>query len=118
MGEFNSSGTKIGEEELSYDSIGRITSDIFNYNSMLNSVQSNITYATEAGSPTADDRVSIYSYKVNGNEKAKTQNRYNDSYKRITAKLVTIGSATYDKEFTYDKTRIFHFISVIYSKKC
>lgn len=106
VGVFNSSGTKVNEEELTYDAAGRITKDTFTYNSMSNSVQSDITYATEADSPTADSRVSACSYKVNGTEKAKTQNRYNDNYKRLTAKLVTMGSYTYDKGLTYSKTRI------------
>ena len=96
----------MNEEELTYDAAGRITKDTFTYNSMSNSVQSDITYATEADSPTADSRVSACSYKVNGTEKAKTQNRYNDNYKRLTAKLVTMGSYTYDKGLTYSKTRI------------
>lgn len=112
IGVFNSSGTKVNEEELTYDAAGRITKDAFTYNSMSNSVQSDITYATEADSPTADSRVSACSYKVNGTEKAKTQNRYNDNYKRLTAKLVTMGSYTYDKGFTYSQTRISEVMDV------
>ena len=106
VGVFNSSRTKISEEELTYDAAGRIATDAFTYNNMSNSVQSDITYATEENSPTADGRVSACSYKVNGIEKAKTQNRYNDNYKRLTAKLVMMGGYTYDKGFTYSQTRI------------
>ena len=112
VGVFNSSGTKVNEEELTYDAAGRITTDVFTYNNMSNSVQSDITYATETDSPTADGRVLTCSYKVNGTEKAKTQNRYNDNYKRLTAKLVTMGGYTYDKGFTYSKTRISRVMDV------
>ena len=80
--------------------------DVFIYNNMSNSVQSDISYATDEDSLTADGRVSTCSYKVNGAEKAETQNRYVDNYKRLTAKLVIMGGYTYDKGFTYDKTRV------------
>ena len=106
IGVFNSNNTQTERETFGYDSIGRITSSAFTYDNMSKSVQSDITYATEEDSPVADSRVSVCSYKVNGTEKAKTLNRYNDSYKRLTAKLVTIGGYTYDKGFTYNKTRI------------
>ncbi len=112
-GVFNSTGTKINEEIFEYDNIGRVTKDDFDYNlSTGNSVTSDITYVTTTDDPFVDNRISICSYKVNDIEKAKTQNRYNDSYKRLTAKLVTIGSTTYDKGFTYNKTRISRVMDV------
>ena len=107
VGTFNSSGEKIMEQAFTYDSIGRVTADEFIYNiAGSNGISGDITYSTETDSASPNARVAIYSYKVNGTEKAKTQNRYNDTYKRLTAKLTTIGSVTYDKGFTYDKTRV------------
>ena len=42
-----------------------------------------------------------------GNDvKSTVQNRYNDKFKRLSEKLTTIGSCTYDRVLTYDKTRI------------
>ena len=107
IGTFNSSGTQLGMEFFNYDDINRLTAHNYTYDmSNSKSVRGDITYAIAADSPLADNRISVYSYKINGTEKAKTQNRYNDPYKRLSAKLITVGSTTYDKGITYEKTRI------------
>jgi RHS repeat-associated protein len=107
IGTFNSSGTQLGMEFFNYDDINRLTAHNYTYDmSNSKSVRGDITYAIAADSPLADNRISVYSYKINGTEKAKTQNRYNDPYKRLSAKLITVGSTTYDKGITYSKTRI------------
>ena len=102
---FNSSGTKLTTESFEYDNINRMTSDEFTYETG-KSVKSQIEYDTATTDINPDNRIKNYSYTVNGTEKAKTQNRYYDNYKRLTAKLVTMGGYTYDKGLTYSKTRI------------
>lgn len=53
----------------------------------------------------ADRRVSNYSFKINGTQKAKTVNTY-DTYKRVRKKTYTVGSKTFTKEIVYDKTKV------------
>ena len=102
---FNSSGTKLTTERYEYDDIKRMTSDEFNY-ATGKTVKSDISYNTSITDASPDNRISTYSYKVDGIEKAKTQNRYNDPYKRLSSKLITVGSITYDKSIDYEITRI------------
>ena len=107
IGTFNSSGTQLGMEFFNYDNINRLTVHNYTYDmSNSKSVRGDITYAVTADSPLADNRISTYSYKIDGTEKAKTQNRYNDPYKRLSSKLITVGNTTYDKSIAYEITRI------------
>ena len=102
---FNSSGTKLTTERYEYDDIKRMTSDEFTY-ATGKTVKSDISYNTSITDASPDNRISTYSYKIDGTEKAKTQNRYNDPYKRLSSKLITVGSTTYDKSIAYEITRI------------
>ncbi len=109
IGVFNSSNTKTAEQSFTYDTLERVTSNEFVYSistSGQKSVKADIEYDTTTADTNPDSRIKVCSYKLNGIEKAKTQNRYNDPYKRLSAKLITVGSTTYDKGITYSKTRI------------
>ena len=79
---------------------------MFEHNPSANEyVTSDIGYVKAASDPAVDSRVSSYSYKVNGTEKAKTVNAY-DEYKRVKNKNYTVGGKAFTKAFSYNKTRI------------
>lgn len=107
VGTFNSSGTETGVDWFHYDSINRLTTHNYVYDmSNTKHVRGDITYATDADSPLADNRIFSYTYKVNGNTKAASTNAYNEPFKRLSQKLLAVGSVIYDRRFTYEKTRI------------
>ena len=106
IGVFNSSGTKLSEESFNYDENGKLISDEFSYNNSYDSVKQNISYVVPDDSNADDSKISSYSYTVGNDVKSTVQNRYNDTFKRLSEKLTTIGSCTYDRVLTYDKTRI------------
>ena len=102
----DSSGSAVRQEFFVYDDIGRLTKDSFDYDIAAGKhIASEIVYDTSTTDPVADNRVKNYSYKVNGTEKAKTVNGYDD-YKRVTSKNYTVGDKAFTKTFTYNKTRI------------
>ena len=102
----DSSGSAVRQEFFVYDDIGRLTKDSFDYDIAAGKhIASEIVYDTSTTDPVADNRVKNYSYKVNGTEKAKTVNGYDD-YKRVTSKNYTVGGKAFTKTFTYNKTRI------------
>ena len=104
IGEFNSTGTKISEESIYHDDLGRITKDEFIYDvSASKIVESEITYDTEVNSPTADGRVKTFTCKVDGYRKATTTNTY-DIYKRIQQKKYRVGKTDFTKNVEYDNT--------------
>ena len=94
------------QETFVYDNADRVTSNRFDHSMVPNEyVTSDITYVKAASDPKADSRVSNYSFKINGTQKAKTVNTY-DTYKRVTKKTYTVGSKTFTKEIVYDKTKV------------
>ncbi len=94
------------QETFVYDNADRVTKDRFDHSMAPNEyVISDITYVKAAADPKADSRVSNYSFKINGTQKAKTVNTY-DTYKRVTKKTYTVGSKTFTKEIVYDKTKV------------
>lgn len=105
VGEFNFQGTTVNEETFTYDESGKLVEDKFTYDSGTNSVQHNITYVSEGGSNNSEGMISSYSYKVNGTQKAKTENTY-DAYKRVTNKKYTVGGRVFNRGVEYDKTRV------------
>jgi len=109
IGEFNSSGASIGTEEFSYDSINRLTEDKFTYGTK--SVTSTYGYTKEDTDPTANQMIRTTSFKVNNVQKAHTQNSF-DLFKRLSRKLTYLGNVTYDKEITYNSTRISRILDV------
>ena len=89
-----------------YDIAGRLIKTRFDYNPLSGEyVTSEIGYLKEADDPLADNTVNCYSYKVNGTEKAKTENTY-DAYKRIKNKKYTVDGKVFTKGIEYDKTRV------------
>ena len=115
IGTFNSSGTNVGFEWFNYDNINRLTVHNYTYD-MSNSkfVSGNLTYVTDADSPMADNRIASYVYSIGTNTSTSTDisatatsiNSYNDPYKRLSQKLLAVGSVIYDRRFEYKKTRI------------
>lgn len=94
------------QETFVYDNADRVTSNRFDHSMVPNEyVTSDITYVKAASDPKADSRISNYSFKINGTQKAKTVNTY-DTYKRVTKKTYTVGSKTFTKEIVYDKTKV------------
>ena len=94
------------QETFVYDNANRVTRNRFDHSMVPNEyVTSDITYVKAASDPKADSRVSNYSFKINGTQKAKTVNTY-DTYKRVTKKTYTVGSKTFTKEIVYDKTKV------------
>lgn len=89
-----------------YDIAGRLTKTRFDHNPLTGEyVTSEMGYLKEADDPLADNTVNCYSYKVNGTEKAKTENTY-DAYKRIKNKKYTVDGKVFTKGIEYDKTRV------------
>ena len=94
------------QETFVYDNADRVTRNRFDHSMVPNEyVTSDITYVKAASDPKADRRVSNYSFKINGTQKAKTVNTY-DTYKRVRKKTYTVGSKTFTKEIVYDKTKV------------
>ena len=100
---FNSSGTSVNHEEFSHDDLDRLTSNTFTYGD--HSVGSTYSYVKEVTDDNPDNRIGACQYKVDDSIKATVANTF-DVYKRLKTKTVTIGSAVYEKELFYDKTRI------------
>ena len=103
----NNFANKISEENFEYDDANRLTKDTCIYNHFENSsVTNEIEYATNVNSPLADNRVSKYTYKVNGTVKAQTSNEFGDSYHRVTKKTHTIDGQSFSKEIRYNGNKI------------
>ena len=103
---YDTSGSAIRQETFIYDDANRLSKSCFEHNPSANEyVTSDIGYVKAASDPAVDSRVSSYSYKVNGTEKAKTVNAY-DEYKRVKNKNYTVGGKAFTKAFSYNKTRI------------
>ena len=105
---FNSSGTSLNNETFEYDSLGRMTKNTYTFGTK--TVGNNFTYLLDTTAHNADQRIGSASYLVNGVSKA-TATNYFDTYKRIRRKLISIGN-TYDREITYDATRIARILDV------
>lgn len=105
IGVFNSSGTKLSEEEFNYDAAGRSTGGTFTYGDK--SVARNIIYMKNASEPDADNKLRSVSYKVNGTTKLQSTLQY-DSLNRICGSNITLDTQTYyfTKGIIYDKTRV------------
>ena len=94
------------QEEFAYDNAERLNVKSFYYDvDAEKNVVSNIGYLVSEADPRADGRISSYSYRVNGSEKARTENAY-DVYKRLISKNVRVGARTYSRSIEYDKTRV------------
>ncbi len=105
---FNSSGTSLNNETFEYDSLGRMTKNTYTFGTK--TVGNSFTYLLDTTAHNADQRIGSASYLVNGVSKA-TATNYFDTYKRIRRKLISIGN-TYDREITYDATRIARILDV------
>ena len=111
IGVFNSTGTKISEEILSYDGADRVTCiecDMINSGS---SIRETITYATQPTDSITDERVQAYSFLRNNVTMVSSENTY-DELKRLSKKTITVGSNVITKDFAYEYTRpsgITHF---------
>ena len=105
IGVFNSSGTKLSEEEFNYDAAGRSTGGTFTYGDK--SVSRNIIYIKNASEPDADNKLRSVSYKVNGTTKLQSTLQY-DSLSRLCGSNITLDNQTYyfTKGIIYDKTRV------------
>ena len=102
---YNNSDSVLRQETFVYDDIGRVTKDRYIYEIMNpQTTEHEIGYATAVDSPTPDNRISSYTYKLNGNVKAQTANEYDD-YKRIKQKTYTVGGKVFTKGIEYTKTR-------------
>jgi len=64
-----------------------------------------ITSATNADSPSADNRIETYDYAVNGAVVASTQNSF-DSFKRVEEKVYTVGNKEYAQKMYFDRSRV------------
>ncbi len=96
----NSAESEVSREAFAYDESKRIVTDSCTYDSVNSkSVSSNITYISDA-----DNRVSNYSFGVNGTIKAQTANQY-DAYKRISQKTYAVSGMSFIKKINYTKTR-------------
>lgn len=103
---YDTSGSAIRQETFIYDDANRLSNSCFEHNLSANEyVTSDIGYVKVASDPAVDSMVSSYSYKVNGTEKAKTVNTYDD-YKRITNKKYIVCNQEFTKDITYCKTRV------------
>ena len=99
---YNAAGSVLKQETFVYDDAGRLTSDRFDYNLTTgDKVRSDINYVRSADNLLVDNRINTYSYKINGIEKAKTQNTY-DNYKRIKSKAYTVGGKIFTQSIGYD----------------
>ena len=105
---FNSSGTSLNNETFEYDSLGRMTKNTYTFGTK--TVGNSFSYLLDTTAHNADQRIGSASYLVNGVSKA-TATNYFDIYKRISRKLINIGN-TYDREITYDATRIARILDV------
>ena len=102
----NSNESIIRQETFGYDKKNRLTKNHFEYDITAGeSVTSDIEYEMPEDSPLNDNKISSYSYKVNGEEKAKTFNHYSQ-FERIYLKTHCIGNTDFYKMITYDHTRI------------
>ena len=105
VGVFNTNGVRINDEVYAYDNSGRLITDVYSrYIADTTSVESEIEYFSEEDSPSDNSLVSEYSYRIDGNLKARTENTYDD-YKRIEGKKYTVGGKVFTKGIEYDKTR-------------
>ena len=101
----NSSGTVVSEGMFTYDDIGRLSKDTFTYDNLNGKyVESDIGYQKAVTDPMADGRISTYSYKVQGAQKAHTANTF-DVFNRVGSKEYTIDGMKFTKNITYTKTR-------------
>lgn len=101
----NSSGTVVSEGMFTYDDIGRLSKDTFTYDNLNGKyVESDIGYQKAVTDPMADGRISTYSYKVQGAQKANTANTF-DVFNRVSGKEYTIDGMKFTKNITYTKTR-------------
>ena len=99
---YNAAGSVLKQETFVYDDADRLTSERFEYDLTTgDKVRSDITYVRSADNPLVDSRIDTYTYKVNGIEKAKTQNTY-DNYKRIKSKAYTVGGKIFTQSAGYD----------------
>ena len=103
---YNNNSTVLRRETFAYDNADRLKKDCFDYNAIARErVESHIEYVKSEDDSAPDNQVKNYSYKVNGTEKAKTENEY-DSYKRVKKKKYTIGGMPFTKIIGYDKTKV------------
>ena len=104
IGVFNSFGTKINEEIVSYDDIDRVISDEYFISvSDSKSIKETKTYVTPTTSPNADNRVAKYSFYHNGVMMVSSVNTY-DELKRLSDKVITVGENEIVRSFNYDYT--------------
>ena len=102
----NANNSVIKQELFTYDSANRLTKDKLTYEIMNpQTVESEIGYYRDANDALPDDRVSSYTYKVNGSTKLKTDNTF-DEYKRITEKKYRVGKDYFIKDIEYENTRV------------
>ena len=112
---------KISEETFTYDNIGRLTRECYypNPEEAICTVKA-ITYEKDDTNPLADGTVSEFAYTTKAiagiilpnHVSYKTVNEYDTPFHRLTKKTLNIyninpnSTLTFDKCFTYDKTRI------------
>ena len=115
------SSNKISEETFTYDDIGRLTKECYYPNpEELTCTVKAITYEKDDTNPLADGTVSEFAYATKAiagiilpnHVSYKTVNEYDDPFHRLTKKTLNVyndspnSTLTFDKCFTYDKTRI------------
>jgi len=103
---FNSSGTKIADDTLDYDSRDRLVSNEYKYDTMNKSIKSVIIYDDDDDRAIKRNRVKTYKQFINGEAtaKAQTENEF-DEYKRLTQKVHSVGGRVFGKAFEYSATR-------------
>ena len=99
---FNSLGTKLGEESISYDNADRGISDEYVYDG--NNIKETRNYVTAEDAFNPDNRVSQYAFSVNGSTKVSSNNDY-DAFKRLESKVIAVGANQISKTFSYTNTR-------------
>ena len=112
---------KISEETFTYDNIGRLKKECYYPNpEELTCTVKAITYEKDDTNPLADGTVSEFAYATKAiagiilpnHVSYKTVNEYDDPFHRLTKKTLNVyndspnSTLTFDKCFTYDKTRI------------
>ena len=117
-----SSNILIRQESFAHDGLSRLNKSKLKYDFTSDkSVATTIDYVKEECDPFPDQRVSKYIYGVNCSDNgdvenialsaencdvlAETTNTY-DNFKRITAKEQVIGGKLFNKQFTFNKTRV------------
>ena len=102
---FNSSGTKISEDDITYDDINRVIEVKYDNVSDSHSVKETQSYTVAATAANADNRLAQSKFYVGGINRVTSTNTYDD-YKRLSAKTIKVGGYQVKKNYSYNKTRL------------